>query len=107
MTADRVIIGVILVCAFALRLAVSIAVPNIHWPDEILQVTEPAHRIVFGTGIVAWEWLVGIRSWLLPGVFAGLMAIGRERPGDDQPAGRNHDGGAGVRAGALCLVLGA
>ncbi len=77
MTPGRLIILVTLGFAFVLRLAISISIPNVHWPDEILQVTEPAHRIVFGTGIVTWEWLVGIRSWLLPGIFVGLMGIGR------------------------------
>lgn len=68
---------VLLFVGFTLRLAIWDRFPNIHWGDEIFQVTEPAHRLVFGTGIVAWEWLVGIRSWLLPGIFAGLMEIGR------------------------------
>jgi GPI mannosyltransferase 3 len=67
----------LLAVAFALRLGVFYFVPNIHWPDEIFQVLEPAHRLVFGTGAVSWEWVLGIRSWLLPGFLAGLMELGR------------------------------
>lgn len=70
-------LSLILSIAFALRLSVWVILPNTHWNDEIFQVSEPAHRLVFGTGIVSWEWLLGIRSWLLPGVLAGLMTIGR------------------------------
>lgn len=67
----------VLIAAFGLRLGVALAWPNIHWPDEIFQVMEPAHRLVFGTGAVSWEWVVGIRSWLLPGAVAALMEVGR------------------------------
>src|ERR1700723_3146688 len=52
----------------ALRLCAHYAAPNIIWPDEVFQVTEPAHRVLFGTGIVTWEWALGIRSWLFPGM---------------------------------------
>lgn len=66
----------LLAAAFAIRLAVYFLLPNIVYPDEIFQVTEPAHRLAFGTGLMSWEWHVGIRSWLLPGVFAALMWLG-------------------------------
>jgi hypothetical protein len=29
-------------------------------------VTEQAHRLVFGYGLVPWEFQLGMRSWLLP-----------------------------------------
>jgi hypothetical protein len=67
----------LLLVAFALRLGAFYLAPNIHWPDEIFQGMEPAHRLVFGTGAVAWEWVAGARSWLLPGLFAALMEVGR------------------------------
>lgn len=66
----------VLAAAFALRMAVYFLLPNIVYPDEIFQVTEPAHRLAFGTGLMSWEWHVGIRSWLLPGFFAALMWLG-------------------------------
>ncbi len=68
---------ILLGVAFALRLGVYFLLPNIHYADEIFQVLEPAHRLVFGTGILSWEWVVGIRSWLVPGLLAGLMEMGR------------------------------
>lgn len=71
----RVDLAFLVAVAFALRMAVWWRLPNIDWADEVFQITEPAHRLVFGTGFVAWEWLAGIRSWLLPGLFAGLMEI--------------------------------
>jgi hypothetical protein len=47
------------------------------WGDEIFQSSEQAHRLVFGSGLVPWEFQVGMRSWLLPGVIAGLMELSR------------------------------
>jgi phosphatidylinositol glycan class B len=64
--------------ALALRFYARYAAPNIFWPDEFFQVTEPAHRLLFGTGIVTWEWVLGLRSWLFPGLALGLMALGRQ-----------------------------
>lgn len=74
---DAPALWLVVLAAFALRLGVALAWPNIHWPDEIFQVMEPAHRLVYGTGAVSWEWVVGIRSWLLPGAVAALMEVGR------------------------------
>jgi GPI mannosyltransferase 3 len=48
---------------------------GIYWPDEIYQSLEPAHRLAFGYGMVAWEFIEGARSWLLPGALAGLLKI--------------------------------
>lgn len=42
------------------------------FPDEIFQTLEPAHKLVFGKGITYWEFKVGARSWLLPGIIAGI-----------------------------------
>lgn len=66
----------ILVLALALRLAVVLALPSIYFPDEIFQTLEPAHRLVFGYGVVPWEYRLGIRSWVLPGFLAGLLWLG-------------------------------
>jgi GPI mannosyltransferase 3 len=74
--------AMVLIAALALRLVVSRLLPYLIHPDEVFQTLEPAHRLVFGTGIVAWEYVVGIRSWLFPGITAGLMLVGR-RFGED------------------------
>jgi hypothetical protein len=63
--------------AILLRLQPILMVPSAVWPDEIFQTAEPAHRLVWGSGLVAWEFQLGVRSWLLPGVIAGLMELSR------------------------------
>jgi GPI mannosyltransferase 3 len=50
--------------------------PNFHHPDEIFQYLEPAWRMLGHDGIVSWEWRDGMRSWLLPGLMAGPVALG-------------------------------
>ena len=60
-----------------LRLQPILVEPSAVWPDEIFQTSEPAHRLVFGSGLVAWEFQLGVRSWLLPGIIAGLMELSR------------------------------
>ncbi len=59
--------------ALLLRLLPTIIQPSLDWGDEIYQATEPAHRLVFGTGLVTWEFVAGIRSWLLPGAIAAIL----------------------------------
>jgi GPI mannosyltransferase 3 len=71
-------IGLLVVVGFALRYLSYRISPNLHYPDEIFQVLEPAYRLVFGHGLVVWEYIVGIRSWLFPGFVAGLMLLGRQ-----------------------------
>lgn len=45
------------------------------WPDEYYQSLEPAHRLVFGYGWQAWEFVRGARHWTLPGLVAGVMQL--------------------------------
>jgi hypothetical protein len=47
------------------------------WPDETFQATEQALRLVSGRGLIPWEFQVGARSWILPGLVAPLVAAGR------------------------------
>src|SRR5258708_28447258 len=56
--------------AIALRLYFAFASPSIAHPDEIFQNQEQAHRLVYGYGIVPWEFREGVRSWILPGLLA-------------------------------------
>ena len=46
------------------------------WPDEIFQSLEPAHRLAFGYGFISWEFQLGARSWLFPGLLAGVLRVG-------------------------------
>lgn len=41
-------------------------------PDEFWQATEVAHRLVFGSGYLTWEWIYRIRSYFHPLIFAAL-----------------------------------
>ena len=47
-----------------------------HHPDETIQYLEQAHRIVFGYGVVPWEFRYFIRSWLIPLMMVPPMALG-------------------------------
>lgn len=69
----------VLIYALALtaRLLPVFVHPSLNYPDEIFQSTEQAHRLVYGTGLVPWEFAYGTRSWFLPGLLAGLMEFTR------------------------------
>jgi len=69
----------VLIYALALtaRLLPVFVAPSLNFPDEIFQSTEQAHRLVYGTGLVPWEFAYGTRSWFLPGAIAGLMELAR------------------------------
>lgn len=47
-----------------------------HHPDELIQYVEQAHRIVFGYGVVPWEFREFIRSWLIPLMLVPPMQLG-------------------------------
>lgn len=68
-TALVVLLGVGL-CA---RLAAAVLLPSVHHPDETFQYWEQAFRFAFGEGMIPWEYRVGIRSYFVPGVLAGVM----------------------------------
>ena len=61
--------------AFAVRAGVALSGDFVLHPDEIMQYLEPAHRLVFGSGITYWEYFYGARSWLVPGTVAGLLLL--------------------------------
>ena len=62
-----------LAVAFALRAVVALGGDFVLHPDEIMQYLEPAHRAVFGNGIVFWEFQYGGRSWIVPGFVASIL----------------------------------
>ena len=64
-----------LVLAFAARAAIALSGDFVLHPDEIMQYLEPAHRLVFGNGAAFWEYIYGARSWLLPGLVAGVLTL--------------------------------
>jgi GPI mannosyltransferase 3 len=69
-------LAAIFIAALALRMVVPMFWPGIHYPDEVMQSLEQAHRLVFGNGLVPWEFRDGARSWLLPALLAAPMWLG-------------------------------
>jgi GPI mannosyltransferase 3 len=67
----------VVLLAVGLRLVPIVFVPTVNWADEIFQTIEPAHRLIYGYGLVPWEFQLGMRSWLVPGIIAGLIELGR------------------------------
>ena len=65
----------VLALAFAARAAVALSGDFVVHPDEIMQYLEPAHRLVFGSGVTYWEYFYGGRSWVVPGTVAGLLVL--------------------------------
>src|SRR5215469_6814087 len=70
-------LGALVVLAILLRLVPILFVPSVNWADEIFQSTEQAHRLIYGAGLIPWEFQLGARSWLLPGFVAVLMELAR------------------------------
>ena len=62
--------------AVAIRALVMALLPSILHPDERMWL-EAANRLVNRQGLVTWDFQVGERSWLWPGLIAGFMAVGQ------------------------------
>ena len=60
----------IFLLGLALRLATCLTQTHVLLPGETLQYFEQGHWLVYGSGIVPWEYDDGVRSWLLPGLIA-------------------------------------
>jgi hypothetical protein len=67
------ILGLSLSTGSLLRLWLATHDDGIFWPDEIYQSLEPAHHLVFGYGLMAWEFRDGARNWAFPGFVALLL----------------------------------
>ena len=65
----------VLALAFVARAAIALSGDFVLHPDEIMQYLEPAHRLVFGNGATYWEYFYGARSWLVPGLVAGVLKL--------------------------------
>lgn len=76
----------LLALALVARLVAWPFVDGFVMPDEYFQSLEPAHHLVYGHGVLAWEWEVGIRSWAVPYAYSALFRIadlvGLAGPGD-------------------------
>jgi hypothetical protein len=74
----------VLVLAFAARFAVGLSTDSVLQPDEVMQYLEQAHRLVFGAGMIPWEYDYGTRSWAPALFIAGILELTR-RAGLDTP----------------------
>ena len=78
------LLPVVLVGAFAVRVAVVLQGDFVYYPDVVFQYFEPAWRLVTGDGLVVWEQFYGARSQLIPAALAIVMvsfqAIGFDHP---------------------------
>lgn len=75
----RLACAIILIAAVAGR-AAALSIYGAHHADEAFQYLEQAHRLVFGYGIVPWEYRYGMRSWLVPLLLAAPMKLGEAAP---------------------------
>ena len=78
----RLILWPALLIGLGCRAYVILTDDGIYWPDEIHQSLEPAHRLVFGYGLVAWEFAAGARNWAFPGFIAGVLRTSATLGGD-------------------------
>ncbi|MCA9522222.1 MAG: hypothetical protein KC609_14680 [Myxococcales bacterium] len=78
----RALLALALLAGLVLRVAIVFTDDGIVWPDEIYQSFEPAHRLVFGHGLVAWEFAQGARNWALPGFVAFWLKLSALFGGD-------------------------
>ena len=69
----------LLAFAFALRVGLAVAFPNLHHADELFQYLEQGHRMAFGYGVIPWEYRDGARSWMLPGLDDALARFVRDQ----------------------------
>ena len=82
--APRLRVWHVLALAFAVRLAVGLSTDAVLQPDEVMQYLEQAHRLVFGPGMIPWEYDYGTRSWAPALFIAGILETVR-RAGFDAP----------------------
>jgi hypothetical protein len=68
--------------AVLVRALTSALLPNEVWPDETFQSTEQALRLISGRGMTPWEFQIGARSWILPGLATPFVALGNALSSD-------------------------
>jgi phosphatidylinositol glycan class B len=73
---DWIALLAICLLSVVIRASVMALMPSILHPDEVMWI-EQANRVVNHQGLVMWDFQVGERSWLWPGVIAAFMALGQ------------------------------
>jgi len=87
-----------LICLLAvlIRAFVMAWLPSILHPDEVMWLDQ-ANRLVNHQGLVTWDFQLGERSWLWPGLMAGFMALG-------ELFGSPPNAGLGGVAALMCVL---
>lgn len=71
----RIIAAAVVAAGFLFRFLPLVLSPAIAHPDEIFQSLEQGHRLVYGYGLVPWEFDYAARSWLMGYLAAGAMRL--------------------------------
>jgi len=79
---DRSQIVFFVVVALVLRVGLYLAFPGRVHPDETFQYIEQGNRLLGQPGIVPWEFVMGVRSWVLPAIVAGVLWSARQLSAD-------------------------
>ena len=64
-----------LVIGFVLRQGTAMVFSSIYFPDEVFQYWEQGYRMVFGYGVIPWEYRVGLRTWIVPGTIGSVIWV--------------------------------
>ena len=67
------IVAVVLLAGGILRLWLGLRLDDVYWSDETYKSLEQAHRLVFGYGIVPWEFVEGANNWAWPAALAVIL----------------------------------
>lgn len=62
----KVLLFLVLLIAIFTRIYALFKTGGIIHPDELYQYIEQPHRLIFGYGIIPWEFIDGARSWFYP-----------------------------------------
>ena len=73
---DWIALSAICVLAVAIRASVMTMLPSILHPDERMWL-DAANHVVNHQGLITWDFQVGERNWLWPGMMAVFMALGQ------------------------------
>lgn len=72
-TRSAVALALLCLLALTLRLRVGLNATYVAHPDATYDFLEQGFRLFAGYGVQTWTYQEGVRSWLLPGLLAGVM----------------------------------
>ncbi|MBL8924432.1 MAG: hypothetical protein JNJ54_36625 [Myxococcaceae bacterium] len=71
----KALLALSLLSGAAVRVWLALTDLGVHWPDEVYQSLEPAHRLVYGRSVVAWEFVAGARNFFFPWLLAATLKV--------------------------------